>query len=676
MIKVGSMDMGDRGSNAGNIQGQLHTPTYLGNGRQQYPRKRKTKPWPRDQNVGKVNPYHTPAGSPEGGEFTSGGSGGGNKGKSSDVGVLYHGTLDLALSDIRKNGLVPGKGKGGDNSLYMSGAIEAKDVPKHQTKVFLSNDATKAFLYAHTAKEGIVGSIHSSGSDPGAKVEPVLLKIRIPEDVLHQLKEDKQDPDEGSFTFKGTIPPEWIEAYAVTPGDNPAYYTPGKPGEKAGISPWKGFKFQQFKKSVSGKLIYASFLVKQEKVSKALSKTLYVSRPVLNTDAIIAWAKTQGFQTALQPDDLHVTIAFSRMSVDWTKLTQLENTVTVPAVAAYESKRFITRLGETGDAAVLQFESDDLGRRWRQIKDAGASWDWPTYQPHITISWNAPAGIEAKAQPYLGEIVLGPEVFAEVKEDWKDSVVEKISWKDQIMQKLNGFGKVLGADATAADYIDDFVNSDDPKFKDKSKEERIKQALAAWYSNKSLAGKNLDAEVAEWMQKIGARHSRADQQKLQEMHDHACALGAQCKSGHEIVETGDSDYRKVKIVKVDSSLGLVLGFGIICKIDGQPYYDLNRDADGTSVPEHIPEDAMLKSSLDFMQHSRLGNEMHEGPDKGQYVFAFPLTEEIAKAMGLQTKMTGLMVGYAPPPDVLAKFIDGTYTGFSIQGRRVLIEEHE
>ena len=272
--------------------------------------------------------------------------------------------------------------------------------------------------------------------------------------------------------------------------------------------------------------------------------------------------------------------------------------------------------------------------------------------------------------------MLGPEVFAEVKENWKDSVMEKISWKDQIMQKLNGFGKVLGADATAADYIDDFVNSDDPKFKDKSKEERIKQALATFYANKSLAGKNLDAEVAEWMQKIGARHSKMDQAKLQEMHDHSVALGAQCKSGHEIVETGASDYRKVKIVKVDSSLGLVLGFGIICKIDGQPYYDLNRDADGTSVPEHIPEDAMLKSSLDFMQHSRLGNEMHEGPDKGQYVFAFPLTEEIAKAMGLQTKMTGLMVGYAPPPDVLAKFIDGTYTGFSIQGRRVLIEEHE
>jgi len=417
---------------------------------------------------------------------------------------------------------------------------------------------------------------------------------------------------------------------------------------------------------------------RDQNVGKAISKTLYVSRPVLNADAIIAWAKTQGFQTALQPDDLHVTVAFSRTPVDWTKLTQLENTVTVPAVAAYESKRFITRLGETGDAAVLQFESDDLGRRWRQIKDIGASWDWPAYQPHITISWNAPAGIEVKAQPYLGEIVLGPEVFAEVKENWKDSVMEKISWKDQIMQKLNGFGKVLGADATAADYIDDFVNSDDPKFKDKSKEERIKQALATFYANKSLAGKNLDAEVAEWMQKIGARHSKMDQAKLQEMHDHSVALGAQCKSGHEVIGTSEDDYHKSRIVKIDEELGLVIGWAVVSKIrqDGKlvEYFDKNVDHDGTRVPEHIPEAAVLKASTDFMQHSRMGNEMHAGPDRGTYVFAFPMTEEIAKAADIVPNKTGLLVGYLAPPDILAKFRDGTFSGFSIEGRRITIEE--
>jgi hypothetical protein len=127
---------------------------------------------------------------------------------------------------------------------------------------------------------------------------------------------------------------------------------------------------------------------------------------------------------------------------------------------------------------------------------------------------------------------------------------------------------------------------------------------------------------------------------------------------------------------VDKALGLVMGYAMICKVNGEPYYDLNLDADGKRVPEHIPEDSMLKASMDFMENSRIGNEMHSGDDKGIYIFAFPLTTEIAKAMGVETRTTGLMVAYKPPPDVLQKFIDGTYTGFSIEGRRITIEEHE
>ena len=40
----------------------------------------------------------------------------------------------------------------------------------------------------------------------------------------------------------------------------------------------------------------------------------------------------------------------------------------------------------------------------------------------------------------------------------------------------------LAADATAGDYIDDFVHSDNPKFAGKSKEKRKKMALGAFYA--------------------------------------------------------------------------------------------------------------------------------------------------------------------------------------------------
>jgi hypothetical protein len=129
-----------------------------------------------------------------------------------------------------------------------------------------------------------------------------------------------------------------------------------------------------------------------------------------------------------------------------------------------------------------------------------------------------------------------------------------------------------------------------------------------------------------------------------------------------------------KVAKVDESMGLVFGWAIICKMAGQDYYDWNVDHHGPHkgklVPENITEDAMLKSATGFALGDRPGNEQHDGPDVGTYPFVFPLTSDIAKAMGIQCEKTGLMVAYKPPKEVLAKFLDGTYTGFSIEGMRL------
>ena len=84
---------------------------------------------------------------------------------------------------------------------------------------------------------------------------------------------------------------------------------------------------------------------------------------------------------------------------------------------------------------------------------------------------------------------------------------------------------------------------------------------------------------------------------------------------------------------------------------------------------------MMRAAAEFRETARPGNEMHDGPDKGNYAFAFPLTTDIAKAMGISSDKTGLMVAYKPPPDVLAKFKSGEYTGFSIEGKRLSFEEH-
>lgn len=136
-----------------------------------------------------------------------------------------------------------------------------------------------------------------------------------------------------------------------------------------------------------------------------------------------------------------------------------------------------------------------------------------------------------------------------------------------------------------------------------------------------------------------------------------------------------------RVAKIDKRLGLVFGWAVVCKVKGEDYYDLNVDFvgphAGERVPEHIPEDVMAKAALDITKNGTMpGNEMHEGPDRGHYPFLFPLTTDIAKAMGITTEKTGLMCAFAPPPDILAKFESGEYTGFSIEGKRLAYEEHE
>ena len=122
-----------------------------------------------------------------------------------------------------------------------------------------------------------------------------------------------------------------------------------------------------------------------------------------------------------------------------------------------------------------------------------------------------------------------------------------------------------------------------------------------------------------------------------------------------------SEFTKTqKILKVDEELGLVLGWGITCTIDGEKHYDLQGD--------HITEDGMLKAATDFMENSAEMHEMHGGVSKGSVVFCFPLTTDIAKAFGIECNMTGLLIGVKPSEEVLAKFKSGEYTGFSIGGQ--------
>lgn len=123
----------------------------------------------------------------------------------------------------------------------------------------------------------------------------------------------------------------------------------------------------------------------------------------------------------------------------------------------------------------------------------------------------------------------------------------------------------------------------------------------------------------------------------------------------------DGDVSQADVLKVDDSLGLVFGWGIVCNQFGKAYFDTQGD--------HIPESSMLEAATDFMLNSRVSGDMHVKAD-GSVVFAFPLTTDIAKAFGIESDVTGLMIAIKPSDEVLAKFKSGDYTGFSIGGKYI------
>lgn len=151
----------------------------------------------------------------------------------------------------------------------------------------------------------------------------------------------------------------------------------------------------------------------------AQKRPLYVHRRVTNPEPFIEWARSQGFKQTLSADDLHVTQVYSKKPIDWHSAGDSFDRIRVDG-----GDRVVQPLGDKG-AVVLKIQNADLSRRWQQFKDAGASWDYDGYQPHVTISYHGGDVDLSKVEPYSGVIELGPEVFEPLDDNWEKKVKEE-----------------------------------------------------------------------------------------------------------------------------------------------------------------------------------------------------------------------------------------------------------
>jgi hypothetical protein len=129
----------------------------------------------------------------------------------------------------------------------------------------------------------------------------------------------------------------------------------------------------------------------------------------------------------------------------------------------------------------------------------------------------------------------------------------------------------------------------------------------------------------------------------------------------------DSNVRTYcEVSKVDSSLGIVFGWGIVCKVDGAAYYDLQGD--------HISEEEMCRAVVKFMETGAAADVMHDEQAIGKVFLSMPITSDMAPAFGTLRK-TGWFVGWRPADrSIVKRFQPGPngeppeLRGFSIGGR--------
>lgn len=70
-------------------------------------------------------------------------------------------------------------------------------------------------------------------------------------------------------------------------------------------------------------------------------------------------------------------------------------------------------------------------------------------------------------------------------EQYKQSIAKNIINTNESIEEQNSIDEVLSPEDDVKEWIDDFIKSDAPQFEGKPKKERIKMAIAAYYSAKN-----------------------------------------------------------------------------------------------------------------------------------------------------------------------------------------------
>lgn len=99
---------------------------------------------------------------------------------------------------------------------------------------------------------------------------------------------------------------------------------------------------------------------------------------------LMAFAKEHNIPEPLPEDEYHVTLLYSRKYLpEYKPLGKFKTPLTALV-------KDFTLLGEEKDALVALIDCPALVKRHQALmKEHDATWDWPEYKPHVTLSYSA-----------------------------------------------------------------------------------------------------------------------------------------------------------------------------------------------------------------------------------------------------------------------------------------------
>ena len=118
-----------------------------------------------------------------------------------------------------------------------------------------------------------------------------------------------------------------------------------------------------------------------------------------------------------------------------------------------------------------------------------------------------------------------------------------------------------------------------------------------------------------------------------------------------------------QILKADDEQRMVYGWASVVTEKGEPVVDRQGDV--------IEPDTLVRAVNKFMEHVRVGKEMHKGDQIGAVIHSMPVTKEIGESLGIQSDREGWVVAFKVyNDDVWAKVKSGELAAFSIGGRAI------